>query len=746
MTIFSNSAFAGRNKNEKSKKRPASSTSSGYRKALGAGTVIILSFLLSMHLLPDKISLQVGDIAPRDIRAHRTIQYLDTTQTEKLRRDAASHAERKYDEVTDAASTAVQNASNIFGLFQRARDDASMPHVESKAKFVSTNLKFDLTRQSLYALIQADPAVFNQIRSYTELLTRNIMSGSIADDNDDARKARTEFKRRFVNYLGAGRYATAATEIGDNIIRPNRIFDLVGTEKEKERKVNAVQPQYRQIFTGELIIAKNQAVTAEHLDRFTALGLRHPIPDYMTMLCISLLVALVFCIVMMFIIRHQPHVYASNKLLFLLALIVVVSILALKLGGSMLKLQLSGVEYSYFAMIWISTAGMLTAALINPQLAILVVSVLATTAGLAMNHELRWSLAALLSSLVAIYAVSDIRNRSDLVPASAAVCLANLAMVWLIGRISGDPMSDLLGGSAWAVAGGIGSIMLFWFGTTALEKPFGITSHNRLVELSDTNHPILKRLLMEAPGTYTHGIYVSHIAATAAELIGADALLVRVAAYYHDIGKIKRPNFFVENQHVENVHDRLNPSLSAIVIRSHIKDGIDLAMEFKLPPLICELISQHHGTSLVRYFYYQAAVEAAGGTAMLEQQFRYDGMKPQSKEAALLMLADAVEAASRSLAKPTPSQIESMVLAIIADKLDDGQMDESELTFRDISIIRESFIKSLSSMMHARIEYPDLTSLEGKSAGGSGSIDKEQSSEGSRSDKAGKSGIEVASA
>jgi putative nucleotidyltransferase with HDIG domain len=218
-----------------------------------------------------------------------------------------------------------------------------------------------------------------------------------------------------------------------------------------------------------------------------------------------------------------------------------------------------------------------------------------------------------------------------------------------------------------------------------------------------------------------------------------------VASYYHDIGKIKRPNFFVENQHVENVHDRLNPSLSAIVIRSHIKDGIDLAMEYKLPPLICELIGQHHGTSLVRYFYYQAAVEASGGTAMLEQQFRYDGVKPQSKEAALLMLADAVEAASRSLAKPTPGQIESMVLSIISDKLNDGQLDESELTFRDISAIRISFFKSLSNMMHARIEYPDLASLEGKNTGGSGSTDKEQSSEDSGSGKIGKGGVEIAS-
>ncbi|MHB1000968.1 MAG: HD family phosphohydrolase [Armatimonadota bacterium] len=745
MTIFNFPIQTGQNKNDKSKKRPASNSPVNLRWALGAGTVLILSFFLSMHLLPDKISLQIGDISIQDIRAHRTVQYQDTTATEKLRRDAASHADKVYNDVPNASFDASANITNTFDLLQRAREDESLSSVWAKAQYVSSNLRFDISYKSLALLLKVDSNTFDQIRLYTEQLVKSIMSRQIPDDTDDAKDARDEFGRRLANYLGNERYAVAVSEIGNSIIRPNRIFDSEGTRKERQQKIDAVQPQYRQIFSGDLVIAKGQRVTPEHLDKFTALGLRHPTPDYVTMMCISLMVTLVVVIIILYIMRYHSAVYASTKLLLLLSIIIIFSVFGLKLGGSMLKLQLSGVEYSYFAMIWISTAGMLTAVLINPQLAILVVSVLATTSGLAMNHELRWALGALLSSLVAIYSVSDIRNRSDLIPAAVSVCLANLAMVWLIGRISGDTMTDLLGGSGWAIAGGAGSIMLFWFATTALEKPFGITTHNRLVELSDTNNPMLKRLLMEAPGTYSHGIYVGHIASTAAELINADALLVRVAAYYHDIGKIKRPHFFVENQHVENVHDRLNPSLSALVIRSHIKDGLDLAREYKLPPLICELMSQHHGSSLVKYFYYQAAVEASGGTAMLEQQFRYDGVKPQSKEAALLMLADSVEAASRSLSKPTPGQIESMVEGIISEKLSDGQLDESELTFKDISKIRESFIRSLSSMMHARIEYPDLSTLEGKKPCGSGNNNKELPVNDCGSEKTGKSSNDIAS-
>jgi hypothetical protein len=254
----------------------------------------------------------------------------------------------------------------------------------------------------------------------------------------------------------------------------------------------------------------------------------------------------------------------------------------------------------------------------------------------------------------------------------------------------------------------------------------------------------MKRLLMEAPGTYSHSIFTGNIASTAADVIGADALLVRVASYYHDIGKIKRAHFFVENQHVENVHDRLNPSLSALVIRSHIKDGLDLAREYRLPPLVCELMSQHHGTSLVRYFFSQAAMGSSGSTTALEQQFRYEGTKPQTKEAALLMLADAVEAASRTLSRPSPGQIEGLVQGIIDEKLSDGQLDESEITFKEISRIRDSFIRTLTSMMHSRIEYPELPGAEGKKSFGNGSNGKESAAGASGSDKTDRSHQEVA--
>ncbi len=725
MTIFKLSAFAGFRGKDPEKKRLVGQTGERSRIALGVATVVLLSVLFSLHLLPDKVSLQVGDTSPEQIRAHRTVRYVDTVQTERLREEAAADADKVYNKVPKSSSAAVGSVSGIFDILRRARVDISLRSTHEKAAWVRRNLRSDLSDESLRTLISADSASFDQMQSHTERVVGEIMDREIRDDTNDVQWAREEFKRRAGNFYTSRGYAAAASSIADSVIRPNRIYDPEGTKAARAREREAVPPQYRQVFLGETVIDGGEKVTPEHIDKFMALGLRQPHVDYLSLLSIGLLVVSVVVFTIAFLARYYQQIYRSTKTMFLLSIIVVFSSLGLKLVGSMLGLNLSGIQYGCFMMIWVATAAMLTAILINPSVAVLVVAFLAGIAGVVMNHELRFVTAAIITSIVAIYAVSDIRNRADYIRAGLYVCIANLAMVWLLGQISGDSVNDRMIGSGWGIIGGMISIGIFGAVTTALEKPFGITTHIRLLELLDTNNPILKRLLMEAPGTYSHSVFVGNIAASAAEVIGADQLLVRVASYYHDVGKMKRPHFFVENQHVENVHDRLNPSLSALVIRSHTKDGLELAHEYKLPPAICELMSQHHGTSLVRYFYHKAEEETGNGSIVLEQQFRYEGTKPQTKEAALLMLADAVEAASRTLVKPNIGSIKDMVRKIIDEKLSDGQLDESELTFKDISRITDSFVRTLTSMLHARIEYPEPPGSDARRTGANGSADKE---------------------
>jgi putative nucleotidyltransferase with HDIG domain len=212
---------------------------------------------------------------------------------------------------------------------------------------------------------------------------------------------------------------------------------------------------------------------------------------------------------------------------------------------------------------------------------------------------------------------------------------------------------------------------------------------------------------MEAPGTYAHSIVVGNLAEAAAEAIGADPLYARVSAYYHDIGKVFRPQFFVENQQRENLHDQLSPSLSRLIVLSHVKDGVALALRHRLPPPIIDIIKEHHGTCLIRYFYHRAMTSGEESDhPALEYQFRYEGPRPRTKESGIIMIADATEAASRTLEKPTPGRIRDLVELIVRDRLADGQLDDCELTFKDLEKIIASFTRSLTGMLHARIEYP----------------------------------------
>ncbi|MBU0610640.1 MAG: HDIG domain-containing protein, partial [Armatimonadetes bacterium] len=242
---------------------------------------------------------------------------------------------------------------------------------------------------------------------------------------------------------------------------------------------------------------------------------------------------------------------------------------------------------------------------------------------------------------------------------------------------------------------------------SVIERPLGLTTPLRLLELQNPNEPVLKRLLTEAPGSYQSSVMVANIAEPAAAAVGADPILTRTACMYHDIGKLKRSYFFVENQFgAENPHGRLSPHLSALVLMSHVKEGLELAEEMKVPPIVASVIAQHHGTSLVSFMYQRAQAEAGDGEQVRESDFRYPGPRPQTRENAIIMLADTVEAAARTLEEPTRPRIEAMVERLVEARIADGQLDEAPLTFRDITIVKESFISTLAGMFHQRLAYP----------------------------------------
>jgi putative nucleotidyltransferase with HDIG domain len=317
----------------------------------------------------------------------------------------------------------------------------------------------------------------------------------------------------------------------------------------------------------------------------------------------------------------------------------------------------------------------------------------------------------LICSVGAIYHLKGCRDRTSLVRAGIWIGLVNAAgalALDLLGANQLDIRVLVFDSFCAFVAGSLATMVAFAL-LPLYEWVFEITTDIKLLELSNLNLPLLKRLAEQAPGTYHHSIMVGLLAEAAAEAIGADALFTRVACYYHDIGKVVRPTYFVENQsYMENRHDRLSPKMSSIVLANHVKQGIELARLHKLPPRIISIIPQHHGTGLMKFFYYKAREESGGEAdqAALEREFRYPGPKPQTKEAAIIMIADSVEAAARTVRDPVPTRLRNMIETIIARIRDDGQFDECNVTLRELKIIVDSFVKVLTAIHHHRIAYP----------------------------------------
>jgi putative nucleotidyltransferase with HDIG domain len=292
--------------------------------------------------------------------------------------------------------------------------------------------------------------------------------------------------------------------------------------------------------------------------------------------------------------------------------------------------------------------------------------------------------------------------------------VTNLVLIAAIGLLQAQPLSGILREAGRAAAYAPGAAVLGIGGILLLQRPFGITTHLGLLELGNPEMPLMRQLQTNAPGTYHHSLMVASLAEAAAEAIGADALLTRVGALYHDIGKLDRPAFFVENQTllgVENVHDGLTCSLSSLIIIAHAKDGVSMAQRYRLPQEIRDIIAQHHGTTLVRYFY-QLALSGERPESVTEDQFRYPGPLPDTKESALVMLADGVQAAVRAIETPTPHQVEQRVREIIRDRAVYGQLDRCNLTFRDLAVVEATMSRVLTAaLIRNRIEYPDRAAV-----------------------------------
>lgn len=409
--------------------------------------------------------------------------------------------------------------------------------------------------------------------------------------------------------------------------------------------------------------------------------------------------------------RYKPVYYLERKMMYLLALLVVGTLVTSRLFAYLLSAMQRGFDLPgdvFMFGIPIAAGAMLITLIFDFHLAISFSFVMSLLAGVWM-HSPQFAVYTFVGSLTAAFAVLRCRRRSTLIRAGLYVCAANLLTAMMILLLNGQFLSAQAPASLlFSIFGGVSVIAIVTSVLPVLEYTFELRTDISLVELLDHDQELLKMLMLNAPGTYHHSVIVGNLAEAAAEAIGVNPLMARVTSYYHDIGKAKMPEYFVENQGgAVSKHEKLTPHMSSIILISHVKEGLELARQYKLPKPVIDIIQQHHGTSLMTYFY-QKALEQAGGTPPNHEEFRYPGPRPQSRIAALVMMADAVEAATRSLTEATPARIEALVEKIINNIFLDGQIDECELTLKDLSKIKNSFIHVLLSIFHRRIQYPDV--------------------------------------
>ena len=431
-----------------------------------------------------------------------------------------------------------------------------------------------------------------------------------------------------------------------------------------------------------------------------------------------LITAIVFFIFYRDIRRYKPVYLNDKKMLLLLGLLVAGTLIL----GRISEYLLSGLHRglvlprsgAFLYGIPIPMGAMLVTLIFDFHTAIIFSFVISILSGIWLNNPL-YTVYAFIGSLTAAFSVIRCKRRSALLKGGIYVSAVNVLTVGVLLLFEGNlfapmaPHAFIFAAMSGIMVAAIVSLLL-----PVIEYIFAVTTDISLIELMDLDQPLMHNLMIAAPGTYHHSIIVGNLAETAAEAVGANPLLARVTACYHDIGKIRMPEYYVENQtNSTNKHEKLTPHMSSMILISHVKDGVELARQYKMPKQIVDIIQQHHGTSLITYFY-QKALEQTKDDLPLQEDYRYPGPKPQTRVAAIVMMADAVEAASRSLAEPTPARITALVDKIINHIFLDGQIDECELTLKDISEIKKRFIYILTSIFHRRIEYPEIAMKGGQ--------------------------------
>ena len=511
----------------------------------------------------------------------------------------------------------------------------------------------------------------------------------------------------------------ALTHMAKNLITPNVTCNWIEIERRKKEAGKSIRTLETPIEKGTKIIRDGDRIEPWHLRVFQQMaGLSEVSNALERSLGTVLLIALLLIVIGVYSAKNIRKFRSQPKDLVLVMLTLFVFVVSVKIWFWIFSAVWEQFRVfplqSYFYAIPFAAGAMLIRFVLNSEMALAFSAIASILAGLLMENSIGFTIYCLGSSLTAAGAVGQVNVRSSLLKAGLFTGLVNMVLavgLSLFGRVFFS--FDTLFNAIFAFSGGILAAMIVTGVAPLIEVLFGYTTDIKLLELANLNHPLLKDLIVQAPGSYHHSIIVGSLVEAAAESIRCNPLLARVMAYYHDIGKVKNPAYFSENQRDgSNRHDKLKPSLSATVIKSHVKDGAELGRAAKLGQPIVDAILQHHGTSLIKYFYQKAKDQEEPEAVVIEEEFRYPGPKPQTREVALVMLADSVEAAAKSITDPSPARLQGLVQNIINRIFVDGQLDECDLTLKDLHEIARAFNRVLNGIYHYRPDYPEAATKE----------------------------------
>ena len=660
-----------------------------------------LFLVLSANITVGQENLVVGQIAPRDIRAQRDQTFTSESRTDEAR----AQAEDEVVPVTETIKSPTDNQEDQLLAYDtmtrrvdrvlELRDGGSLEDDE-----VADRLTDDVPLipfSSRQSIADIDTTRWESIAAAGRTALGTVLADPIRED--DLGDVRTSVRDLVTTDLAGAERELAGT-LAATYVAATEITDDAATAERIARARDEVPAVEVTVQAGQRIVNEGDPITVEQFEMLDALGLTRPRVEVGTVvgqLIVSLLIA---SLLVGYLYRFEPAIWYRNRSVLLFFLALVVSAIALRIAA----------DRALLAFVVPTTATVLLLGILLPGAAGAVMAVaLAVLAGVMNRDALELTVYVLVGGLSALLAITRAERLNAFVRVFFVVASANVAVVLAFGALEQRDLAAQLQLAGVAVFNAAVSVALAAGTFALLGNVFGIMTVFQMLELANPSNRLLRRLLLETPGTYHHSVMVGNLAERAAETIGADPLLARVAAYYHDVGKMKNPLAFIENQAgAHNIHDDLDAETSARIIAGHIRDGIDLGYEHGLPVQIIGFIPQHHGTSVMSYFHGKAVLEAGGREDLVdERRYRYPGPKPQSREAAILMLADGVEASVRSLDEKDEESIRGMVGRIVDGRVEDGQLDDAELTLRDIAQIKDAFVAQLLGMYHSRIKYPD---------------------------------------